>query len=132
METPYEQRSFTIGNVVGEAFGLYFRFFVRFFVLGLVVYLVVDLLSALVSTTDSDAARIVWGALAVVASIVGFFWLQGAFVVQVEDVRDGRIDTSLTQVFERTRPRLPQLIASGFLVGIAIGAIAIVLALLGL
>src|SRR5262245_31842818 len=118
MGRPYEQRDFTIGNVVGEALGLYRQFFVRFFSLALIVFGTVDLVAALSTTADSDAGKAVWALLGLLAALIGFFWLQGALVVQTEDVRDGRIDTSIGEVFGRTQDRLPALIGAGLIVGV--------------
>lgn len=56
----------------------------------------------------------------VLISIVGFFWLQGALVEAVADVRDGRADLSIGETFSRVQPRLPALIAAGLLAGIGI------------
>src|SRR5205823_10498115 len=58
----------------------------------------------------------------------GTFWLQGALVYAVSDVRDGTIDTTVSQVFERIQPLLGTLIAAGLLagLGIAIGFIFVI------
>lgn len=129
---PYDSRYFTVGNVVGESLSLYRRFFLRFFLLALVVYLAVNVLTALAETTGSAQARAAWLIAGAIAAIVGFCWLQGAFIMQVEDVRDGRIDTDFAEVFERARPRLPHLVATGLLVGLAIGVEAFLLVLGGI
>jgi hypothetical protein len=61
-------------------------------------------------------------------SLVGTFWLQGALVYAVSDVRDGTVDTTVSQVFERVRPLLGTLIAAGLLagLGIAIGFVFLI------
>jgi hypothetical protein len=112
----------SVGDVLGEAFDLYKRFFVRFVGTAVVVFVVLDLASALAdrSSTNSVASGLLWGLIAVVLSIVGSFWLQGALVEAVADVRDGRIDTTIGELYERTRPRLPSLIAAGIVAGIGI------------
>jgi hypothetical protein len=124
---PYEQRDFTIGNVLGEALSLYRQFFVRFFSLGLIVFGTVDLIGALSTTASSDTGKGLWIIAGVIAALVGFFWLQGALVAQTEDVRDGRIDTTIGQVFARTQERLPYLVAAGFLVGALVAVVFVVL-----
>ena len=47
----------------------------------------------------------------------------------VEDVRDGRIDTTVAQVFERVRPYLGTLIVAGILaaLGIALGLVLVII-----
>ena len=58
--------------------------------------------------------------LTVVIGFVGTFWLQGALVYAVDDVRDGRIDSTVGQVFDRVKPHLVTLIVAGFLAGVGI------------
>src|SRR5262249_47729501 len=56
------------------------------------------------------------------------FWLQGALVFAVDDVRDGRIDSSISELFERVRPYLGTLIGAGLLagLGIAVGFVLLI------
>jgi hypothetical protein len=119
-----------IGNVLGEALGLYKRFLWRFFLTALVVYAVLDLVSALADAAagDSTAAGLLWGLIAAVVSIVGFFWVQGALVETVRDVRDGRSDRTVGQTYQAVQPRLPALIAAGIIagLGIAIGLVLLI------
>ncbi len=112
----------SVGEVLGEAFELYKRYFVRFVGTAAVVFVVLDLASALAdrASTNSVASGLLWGLIAVVLSVVGSFWLQGALVEAVADVRAGRIDTTIGELYERTRPRLPALIAAGILAGLGI------------
>lgn len=112
----------TVGEILGEAWGLYTKFFRRFFIIAAVVYLVVNLVSALVATAFGHGAgvTILLAPISAVVSIVGTFWLQGALVYAVDDVRDGRIDTTVQQVFERVRPYLTTLIFAGLLAGLGI------------
>ena len=107
--------------VLSEAWTLYRRFFGRFVLTAAVVFVVLDLLSAVAGTTGGDvAAAIVWGLLSAVVSIVGFFWVQGALVEAVRDVRDGSVDLSIGDLYRRTQSRLPALISAGLLAGIGI------------
>ncbi len=66
--------------------------------------------------------------ISMVVSLVGTFWLQGALVYAVEDVRDGRVDSSIGELFERVRPYLGTLIVAGLLagLGIAVGLVLLV------
>ncbi len=52
--------------------------------------------------------------------IVGLFWLQGALVEAVADIRDGRADMTMGETFSRVQPHLGRLIGAGLLAGIAI------------
>jgi hypothetical protein len=112
----------TVGGILGEAWGLYTRFFARFFVIAAAVYLVVNLLNALVATAFGHGAgvTVLLALVSTAVSIIGTFWLQGALVYAVDDVRDGRIDTTVQQVFERVRPHLGTLVVAGLLAGIGI------------
>ena len=58
--------------------------------------------------------------IAALISLVGLFWVQGALVQAVEDVRDGRADLSLTQTLGRVRPRLVSIVVAGVLAAIGI------------
>ena len=113
----------SVSEVLGEAFDLYKRFFRHFVITAAVVYVVLDLVSALAdraASSSSIGAGLLWGLIAVLLSVVGAFWLQGALIEAVRDVRDGRIDVPVSELFQRTRPRLPALIAAGIVAGIAI------------
>jgi hypothetical protein len=112
----------TVGEILGEAWRLYTKFFTRFFVIAAIVYGIVNLLNAVVSTAFGHGAGIalLLALITVVASFVGTFWLQGALVYAVDDVRDGRIDTTIEQVFQRVRPFLGTLIVAGILAGLGI------------
>jgi hypothetical protein len=112
-----------IGSVLGEAWSLYKRFLWQFFATALVVFAVLDLLTALASLAADDGvlAGIFWSLVAAVIGVVGYFWVQGALVELVQDVRDGRADRTIGETYAAVRPRLPALIAAGVLAAIAIG-----------
>src|SRR5690348_9002560 len=107
----------SVGGILGESWNLYTRFFRRFFVIAAIVYLIVNLVNALVATVVGHGAGIavLLALVTAVVSLVGTFWLEGALVFAVDDVRDGRIDTTVRQVFERVRPQLGTLILAGIL-----------------
>jgi len=112
-----------IGDVLSEAWSLYKRFLMQFFLTALVVFAVLDLLSALASTAAGDGvgAGLFWGLIAFVIGIVGYFWVQGALVELVRDVRDGRADRSIGETYATVQPRLPALVAAGILAALGIG-----------
>ena len=112
-----------IGEVLSEAWNLYKRFLWQFFLTALVVFAVLDLLSALAAAAagDSVGAGILWALIAFTIGIVGYFWVQGALVELVRDVRDGRADRSIGETYATVQPRLPALIAAGILAAIGIG-----------
>lgn len=120
----------TVGGILGEAWGLYTKFFTRFFVVAVIVFLIVNLVNAVLGSlvgTGTGVALLV-ALITTVVSLVGTFWVQGALVYAVEDVRDGRIDSSVGDLFERVRPYLGTLIVTGILagLGIALGLILLI------
>lgn len=123
-----------IGAVLSEAWELYRRFFTRFVAVAAVVYLVVGLVDAVTSLAADEgaAAAVFWGLISLVVSIVGVFWLQGALVETVRDVRDGRADVPLGQLFARVRPMLPALVVAGLLAALGIGLGLLLLVVPGL
>jgi hypothetical protein len=104
------------GAIVREAWELYKAHWRTFVPLALVVYLILGVVSLLLVLLLGWLGAI-FGAL---ASIVGYFWLQGALVEAVQDVRDGKQDLSIGETFKRVQPRLPALIVAGILAGIGI------------
>jgi ABC-type multidrug transport system fused ATPase/permease subunit len=123
-----------IGEVLKEAWSLYKRFLWQFFLAAFVVFVVLDLLSALADAAAGDglAAGLFWSLVAATVGIVGFFWVQGALVELVRDVRDGRADRGVGETYRAVQPRLPSLIAAGVLAGLAIGLGLLLLVVPGL
>jgi TRAP-type C4-dicarboxylate transport system permease large subunit len=120
----------SVGGILGESWHLYTRFFARFFVIAAIVFLIVNLLHAIVGTVlnSGTGAAVLLGLVSVLVSLVGTFWLQGALVFAVIDVRDGKIDATVGEVFERVRPQLGTLIVAGLLagLGIAVGFVLLI------
>jgi hypothetical protein len=132
----YEQRAFTVGNVVGESLSLYRRFFVYFASISLAVYAVTSLINAFATVPDSNAAAAAIAIVGIVVSIVGFCFVQGALTWAVDDVRDGRVDVTYAQLIGKTRERVPGIFGTALMIGLILGAggslIVIVCAELGL
>ena len=120
----------TVGGILGEAWGLYTKFFTRFFVIAVIVFGIVNLLNALVATLFGSGAGIavLLALITDVVALVGTFWLQGALVYAVDDVRDGKVDSTVGQILERVRPYLWTLILAGGLaaLGITVGLILLI------
>jgi hypothetical protein len=104
------------GAIVREAWELYKGHWRTFVPLALIVYIVLGLVTLVFALLLGWLGAII-GAL---ASIVGTFWLQGALVEAVQDVRDGKQDLSIGEMFQRVQPRLPALIVAGILAGLGI------------
>jgi hypothetical protein len=103
-------------GVLREAWELYKAHWRHFLTISFVVYLTIAVIAAVL------AALLTWlGALiAAVISLVGLFWVQGALVKAVEDVRDGRADLSLGETFDGVKPQLVSIIVAGILAGLGI------------
>jgi hypothetical protein len=103
-------------GVIGDAWGMYRRHWQHFLSISFIVYASVALISLVLTLLLSWFGALLGG----VVSLIAAFWLQGALVRAVEDVRDGRADMSLGETFESVRPHLGSIIVAGFLAGLAI------------
>jgi hypothetical protein len=103
-------------GVIGEAWGLYKAHWRHLLPISFVVYVAIAIIGALLT------AVLTWlGALiAALISLVGLFWVQGALVAAVEDIRDGRADLSLGETFSRVRPQLGAIVVAGVLAGVGV------------
>src|SRR5215213_5879302 len=103
------------GTVIGKAWDMYKAHWRHLLPIAFVVYVLISLLILLLGSLG-------WLGTVVgfFVSIAGVFWLQGALVLAVDDVRDGRADLSLSETLERVRPHLTTLALAGLLAGIAI------------
>jgi hypothetical protein len=103
-------------GVLSEAWGLYKQHWRHLLTIAFVVYVAVALVALVL------VGLLTWfGAiLASIISLVATFWVQGALVKAVDDVRDGRADLSLGETFKHVQPQLPAIIVAGILAGLGI------------
>ncbi len=103
-------------GVLGEAWKLYKTHWRHLLPISFLVYVTVAIVGALLTLV------LTWlGALiAVLISLVGLFWVQGALATAADDIRDGRADLSLGETFSRVRPQLAAIVVAGVLAGIGI------------
>lgn len=103
---------------------MYRRYWKHFLSISFVVYLSVAVINLLLVLVVGWFGALI-GAI---ISLIAAFWLQGALVRAVEDVRDGRADLSLGQTLQSVRPHLISLIVAGVLagLGIALGLILLI------
>jgi hypothetical protein len=111
-------------GVLSEAWAMYKAHWRTLLPIALVVYLALSVINILLVATLTWFGAI----LSAIVSLVGIFWLQGALVRAVEDVRDGRADLSLGDTFERVRPQLASIVVGGVLavIGILIGLVLLI------
>ena len=93
-----------------------------------IVYLLISLLELLLVALLGWAGAVVGGLI----GLAGIFWLQGALVIAIDDVRDGRADLTITETLDRVRPRLNTLTLAGLLAALAIGIGLVLLVIPGL
>jgi hypothetical protein len=112
-------------DVLSAAWDLYKAHWRHLAPIALIVYIVLGVVIALLAVLFDDWAAGLIGAL---ISIVGTFWLQGALVKAVADVRDGRADMSIRDTFASAWPHVPAIAIAGILagLGIALGLILLV------
>jgi hypothetical protein len=108
-------------DVLGDAWREYGRHWRHLLPIALVVYLLLSLFSLLLVAL----LGILGAVAAAFVALAGVFWLQGALVVAIEDLRDGRADLSIRETLTRVRPRMNTLGLVGILaaLGITIGFI---------
>lgn len=104
-------------GVIGEAIKLYRDHWRHLASIALIVYLVVGLLNLVLVALLGIVGAVLAGAL----TIVGVFWLQGALIRAVEDVRDGRVDLSISETLKGVKPDLGRITGAGILAGLGIG-----------
>ncbi len=113
------------GEIFGEAWTLYKRHWRHFIPIALVIFVLLSIASILLAA----AFGVIGLAFAAVLSFVGVFWLQGAIVTAVADVRDGRADLSIGETLNRVGPRVGTLVGAGLLagLGVAIGLVLLII-----
>jgi hypothetical protein len=103
-------------GVLSEAWEMFKAHWRHLVTIALVVYLAVALINLVLVAVLTWVGAI----LGAIISLVALFWVQGALVRAVDDIRDGRADLSLGETFQRVRPQLPSIIVGGILAGLGI------------
>ena len=116
------------GAVIGKAWETYKAHWRHLLPIAFVVYVLISLLILLLG------ALLGWpgAVLGSIVGLAGIFWLQGALVLAIDDVRDGRADLNVGETLDRVTPRLGTLALAGLLAGVAIGFGLILLIVPGL
>ncbi|MFN2555431.1 MAG: hypothetical protein ABR592_00930 [Nitriliruptorales bacterium] len=103
-------------GVISEAWALYKNHWQHLLGIALVVYLILAVLSLVLAATLAWVGTI----LAALLGLVGVYWLQGALVRAVEDVRDGRVDLSMGETFSGVQPFIGRITGASILASLAI------------
>jgi Uncharacterised protein family (UPF0259) len=116
------RRQLEIGSVLGETFSIYAGNLGPLLGVAIALYLVIAIVAGLGFAASGFIGLILFAILATLGVT-----LYGGFVVRlVEDVRDGRRDSTVGELIESAMPAVPRLIGNGILKGIAV-AIGLVL-----
>ena len=105
------------GSIIGQAWNMYKAHWRHLLPIALVVYVLISLFALLLAVLLGWFG-VVLGSL---VGLAGIFWLQGALVIAIDDVRDGRADLSIGETLDRVRPRLNTLTLAGLIAAIAVG-----------
>ncbi|MEZ5078237.1 MAG: hypothetical protein R2725_12450 [Solirubrobacterales bacterium] len=106
-----------VGDVINEAFSIYGQNLGALIGGALLVFVVVGVVSGLLE----DAGGFLAGIVAAIVRLVGFAIYTGFVVRLVQDVRDGRRDQSVGDLFSAASPAILGLIVFGVLYGVAVG-----------
>jgi hypothetical protein len=111
------------GEVLGEAWSMYRAHFKHLIAIAFAFYLLLSAIALLLAWLLGDFGRFI-GAL---IGFAGVFWIQGALVTAIEDVRDGRADLTVRETIEHIRPQINRLsfAAIGILIGIIFAALVV-------
>jgi hypothetical protein len=114
--SPSPTRRITVGEVLGETFSIYRDHFGPLIGSAIVVFAIVGLISGLLQSTDTVAG----GLLAAIIRLAGYALYTGFVVRLVQDVRDGRRDETVGDLFSAAGPSIVALAAFGVLYGIGV------------
>jgi hypothetical protein len=116
------------GDVIREAWDHYKAHWQHLLPFALVVYLILGLVSLGLTLALGWLGAI----LGAFIGIIGVFWLQGALVEAVADIRDGRADLTMGQTFGRAQQHIGTLAIAGILAGLAVAVGLVLLIVPGL
>ena len=105
-----------VGDVISETFSIYGANLGALLGSAIAVFVVIGVISGLLQT--GGVILILLGAI---VQLVGYALYTGFVVELVSDVRDGRRDSTVGDLFEAARPAIAPLIGFGILFGIAAG-----------
>jgi hypothetical protein len=113
-----------VGDILNQAFDLYKAHWKHLMGIALAFYLVASSIT-LVLTIVFGAYGALVGALII---LIGIFWVTGALIEAVADIRDGRVDFTLGETFSRVWPRVLPLLGASILaaLGIALGFVLLI------
>jgi hypothetical protein len=117
-------RKVSVGNVINETFSIYGQNAGALIASSIAVFVIVGVVSGLLQT----AGGVVLGLLAGIVRLAGYALYTGFVVKLVDDVRDGRRDQTVGDLFASAAPAIVSLIVFGILfgVGVTIGLVLLI------
>jgi hypothetical protein len=126
--TPARPKRIAVGEVINEVFSLYGQNLLPLIGSAIAVFVVVGVATGLLESEGG----IVLGVIAAIIQLAGHALYTGFVVRLVQDVRDGRRDHTVGDLFSSTAPSIGALIAFGILFGIGVGIGLVLLIIPGL
>ena len=114
---PAPAKRITVGGVVNETFSIYGGNAVALLGVSIVVFVIVGLVSGLLQ----NAGGVILGLIGGIIQLAGYALYTGFVVRLVQDVRDGRRDQTIGDLFTSAAPAILALIVFGILFGIGVG-----------
>jgi hypothetical protein len=114
---PAPAKQISVGGVVSETFSIYGANALALIGSSIVVFVIVGLAAGLLQT----AGGVILGLLAGIIRLAGYALYTGFVVKLVQDVRDGRRDQTVGDLFSSAAPAILALIVFGILFGIGVG-----------
>jgi hypothetical protein len=105
-----------VSDILNAAFELYQKHWRHLMSVALTYFLIVPAITLALTIAFGR----VGAAVGAFVALVGNFWLVGALVESVADIRDGRADLTLTETFQRVGPRVLPLLGASILAGLGI------------
>jgi hypothetical protein len=105
-----------VGDILNAAFDLYKQHWQHLIGIALAFYLVASSITLVLTIFLGKYGALV-GAIIL---LIGIFWLTGALVEAVSDIRDGRTDLGISETFSKVWPRVWPLLGASILAGLGI------------
>lgn len=117
-------KKISVGNVVNETFSVYFQNAAPLIGSAIAVFLVVGLIAGILQSVGGVVLVLIGG----IVRLAGYALYTGFVVKLVEDVRDGKRDSTIGDLFSSVAPAMLSLIAFGilFAIGVGLGLIVVI------
>jgi hypothetical protein len=105
-----------VGDILNAAFDLYKQHWQHLIGVALAFYIVASSITLVLTIFLGKYGALV-GAIIL---LIGIFWLTGALVEAVADIRDGRSDLGVSETFSKVWPRVWPLLGASILAGLGV------------